>query len=171
MWWQGRRPHPWRGFVRRSAYLEGRRGNDTIWGSWYVTSDGPEQSHSDSLRGGFGHDRIHGLRGLDTVTGGSGEDLITATDTHIRKLGCRPDRLSSIGTSADSLVGGGGDDTLNGGGANDRLWGDDGDDSLQGALGDDQLDGGGGTNANDGGQGTDSYIRPDTAAGATNCEP
>ena len=69
------------------------------------------------------------LSGIENLTGGLGNDVLTGNG------------------ATNRINGGSGDDTLRGGGGNDTLQGEDGDDTLEGGAGNDQLVGGGGTDA------------------------
>lgn len=88
-----------------------------------------------------------GSAGDDTLSGGSGNDLLDAIGGD--------DRLSG-GAGDDRLDGGPGADIVNGGAGNDDLAGAIGDDSLYGEAGDDRLSGGGGRDEIYGGTGNDA---------------
>ena len=83
-----------------------------------------------------GGDTAH-ITSIETVLGGSGDDLIAGSN------------------AANELSGNGGADTLNGLGGNDMLNGGDGEDLIQGGGGNDTLDGGGGADTLRGGAGAD----------------
>jgi Ca2+-binding RTX toxin-like protein len=84
-------------------------------------------SSSQTLTGGTGSNLIVGMGGLDTLNGGTSNDLLCG------------------GSSADTINGGGGNDILYGRSGNDRLSGGDGNDTLVGGLGRDFFSGGAGT--------------------------
>ena len=81
------------------------------------------------VNGGDGNDMIDtsGFIHDATLTGGGGNDKVTA------------------GPGNDSVFGGAGNDMLSGGNGKDTLSGDDGNDVVNGGNGDDQLSGGAGT--------------------------
>lgn len=101
----------------------------------------------------YGYDdaanRITGLDGNDSISGGSKDDLMDGGNGN--------DSLSGY-VGNDLLFGGLGDDALDGGTGNDTLLAGDGNDNLYGGDGDDLLDGGSGNEVMDGGSGNDSYI-------------
>ena len=85
-------------------------------------------------------------RGLSEtrITGGAGDDSLTATGGGTLDGGAGDDRLT--GSSGDDLlIGGAGADRLDGGDRDDRLFGGDGDDLLRGGEGRNVIDGGAGT--------------------------
>ena len=84
--------------------------------------------------------RLYGGVGIDTLTGGSGGDLIFGGVDHDTVLGKG---------GFDWLFGGGGSDTLTGGDADDQVFGEVGNDRLIWNPGDD-------TDLNEGGIGTDT---------------
>lgn len=85
---------------------------------------------------------------VEVVTGGSGNDTLTAATGVAATLNGGPGNDTLIGDSgADTLNGGAGNDTLRGGAGNDTLNGDDGDDTFdEGATsnGGDVMNGGAG---------------------------
>jgi Ca2+-binding RTX toxin-like protein len=88
--------------------------------------------------------------GKDTLTGGSGADLLLAQSNN------------------DTLTGGGGNDLLCGDSGSDTLSGGVGDDSLGGGSGSDQLTGGSGADRFSGGSGTDTATDFTAGEGDTN---
>jgi VCBS repeat-containing protein len=88
--------------------------------------------------------------GKDTLTGGSGADLLLAQSNN------------------DTLTGGGGNDLLCGDSGSDTLSGGVGDDSLGGGSGSDQLTGGSGADRFSGGSGTDTATDFTATEGDTN---
>jgi uncharacterized protein len=97
-------------------------------------------SNNDTLTGGSGPDMIFAGNAQDTLTGNGGIDLLCA------------------GQGDDTLSGGDGDDTLDGGSGQDQLDGGANDDMLLGGQGDDQLTGGDGDDTLDGGAGNDTLL-------------
>ncbi|MGZ0166586.1 MAG: hypothetical protein ACKVII_21895, partial [Planctomycetales bacterium] len=93
---------------------------------------------NDSLTGGSGDDLIFAGAGSDDVSGGAGNDLIFA------------------GIGADVVSGGEGDDLISGGKGNDTLSGDGGDDAIFGGVGKDLIDGGSGADDLFGGGNSDT---------------
>ena len=172
----------------QGVVLEGREGNDTLWGgdSW------------DSLDGGSGDDRMVGGSGGDTYVVDSEADVVvelageandapdtiqTSLDRYTLADGL--ENLAFIGTADatglgnalnnemygnlgndvltagqgnDYLVGDAGNDWLDAGEDNDTLYGGDGDDLLLAGAGDDTLDGGAGDDQMQGGDGDDTYF-------------
>jgi VCBS repeat-containing protein len=88
--------------------------------------------------------------GKDTLTGGSGADLLLAQSNN------------------DTLTGGGGNDLLCGDSGSDTLSGGVGDDSLGGGSGTDRLTGGSGADRFSGGSGTDTATDFTAGEGDTN---
>jgi len=92
-----------------------------------------------------------GTSGPDTLTGGSGNDILCGYGGN--------DKLSG-GAGNDYIDGWTGNDTISGGSGNDILYGDAGADTLSGGSGNDRLCARDGVRGNDhlsGGTGTDSY--------------
>jgi VCBS repeat-containing protein len=87
--------------------------------------------------------------GKDTLTGGTGADLLLAQSNN------------------DALNGGDGNDLLCGDSGGDTLSGGDGDDSLGGGSGSDRLTGGSGADRFSGGSGTDTALDFKAAEGDT----
>jgi Ca2+-binding RTX toxin-like protein len=90
-----------------------------------------------------------GGSGKDTITGGSGADLIFAQ------------------SNSDTLTGGDGNDLLCGDSGSDTLSGGGGDDSLDGGSGGDRLTGGSGADRFSGGSGVDAATDFTPAEGDT----
>ncbi|OAM53242.1 hypothetical protein A7981_07560 [Methylovorus sp. MM2] len=138
----------------------GLGGNDTILG---------HTSRSGSLSGGLGNDSITAGNGGDNLFGNEGNDtLIGGTNNDYLAGGDGNDSLSA-GNGEDFLLGGIGNDKLDGGAGNDYLRGDDGNDTLTGGAGEDTLSGGNGNNVMTGGDDADIFIfnRPVLAANAS----
>ena len=74
---------------------------------------------ANTLTGGSGNDVLYGMDGNDTLNGGAGNDTLEGGD------------------GADILKGGAGNDNLTGGAGNDRLEGGQGADIMTGSTGDD----------------------------------
>lgn len=89
---------------------------------------------------------VDGGDGNDTITTGSGNDVIDGEDGN--------DRVSA-GAGDDQMTGGDGNDKLDGGADNDTADAGDGRDKVTGGMGDDNLDGGAGRDSIAPGQGTD----------------
>ncbi|MEL7215351.1 MAG: CAP domain-containing protein, partial [Pseudomonadota bacterium] len=104
-------------------------------------------SGNDVLFGGNSRDEIFGFGGADTLNGDAGNDKLDG--------GGGRDILRGK-TGADTLAGQGGNDTLLGGDQNDRLFGGSGNDSLNGGKGNDLLKGGNNNDIMLGGSGRDT---------------
>lgn len=102
---------------------------------------------SDSLTGGTGADLLIGSLGADILAGAGGADVLCG--------GAGADTLSG-GDANDALEGGKGADVLSGGDGNDVLRGGQGGDSLSGNAGNDTLTGNGGADSFSGGAGADT---------------
>ncbi len=134
-----------------SAYIEGGRGNDTIF-------SGPG---ADTVYGGDGDDVIDGGSGINFLDGGNGNDVISAR-------GFRRIDEGGLG-QGDTVHGGAGNDTIFGIGAS-TIFGDSGNDTIygnttssrrfegfiDGGTGDDIIFGGGFGNRVFGGEGNDT---------------
>jgi Ca2+-binding RTX toxin-like protein len=111
-------------------------GNDTL--SYTGTTAGVTVNLATGSASGF-----TSIAGIETVVGGSGNDVITGNAV------------------ANNLDGAGGNDTLSGGGLNDVISGGDGDDAINYSIGDgvDSVDGGAGLDTlNVTGGGTDDTL-------------
>ena len=101
---------------------------------------------------------------------GSGSALNLLLDTnHPNVIGSQfGDVITSFGTEANSISGGGGGDNISAGGGNDQIWGGAGNDILTGGDGDDILIGGLGNDTLTGGAGRDTFVF--TEAGPANSD-
>jgi Ca2+-binding RTX toxin-like protein len=154
----------------RANRLIGGGGNDTLDGaagddvlvstsggrSSLIGGDGDDNlSGGHSQNGGNGNDLMFTTFAGDatfagaTLTGGAGNDRISA--------GVGADTLAG-GTGDDIMDGGAGNDVLNGDGDNDTLVGGSGNDALQGGVGNDILAGGLGSDTLNGGADNDTYV-------------
>ena len=113
---------------------------------------------SDSLTGGSGADLLIGGLGGDTLSGAGGADVLCG--------GLGGDTLSG-GDGNDALEGERGADTLSGGDGNDVLRGGQGDDALAGNAGDDTLTGNAGADSFSGGAGDDTFTDVTPSQGDT----
>ncbi len=161
--------------------LFGGGGNDTLMGGQgFDVLDGGDGSDlymiddQDSINdtGGWGFDRAQirdasGLhiivgewRGVDRVSGFTGDDTIDATGATAAQTlqGGGGNDVLSGGSGDDRLFGGNGNDLIHGADENDILIGAAGDDTLHGGAGNDTLVGGQGSNVLDGGEGNDLYM-------------
>jgi hypothetical protein len=84
------------------------------------------QGGDDTISGGTGNDVLYGLSGQDRISGGQGDDYLEGA------------------TGDDQLHGGAGKDILSGGRDSDRVDGGTGDDVIYGGHGRDTIEGGGG---------------------------
>ncbi len=123
-----------------SAYIEGGRGNDTIF-------SGPG---NDTVYGGDGDDIIDGGSGINFLDGGNGNDVISARG--FRRIdegglgqgdtvhgGAGNDTIHALGSSIHMIFGGSGNDTIYGNEAFGRFTGTidggDGNDIIYGGRG------------------------------------
>ncbi|MBN8939829.1 MAG: Hint domain-containing protein [Rhizobiales bacterium] len=103
-----------------------------------------------------GDDSLTGTSGNDVISGGDGDDIIVGRGGDDTLNGDAGDDILRGGAGNDVLNGGDGDDQLYGGAGNDVLDGGDGDDQLRGGAGNDTLSGGGGDDQLYGGAGNDT---------------
>jgi len=112
----------------------------------------------DTITGGDGDDTIYASGGNDIVNGGADEDTIFGDEGDDILNGDDDDDTLNGGAGNDTLNGGAGNDTLNGDAGNDILNGGSGTDTINGGLGNDILNGGSGTDTINGGPGDDRFI-------------
>lgn len=124
----------------------GGAGNDTF-------NQGSAATASETFYGGSGTDTVSYASRTNAVTvtigagandGESGENDNVSDDVEVVTGGAGNDSLTAASGVAATLNGGAGDDTLVGDSGNDTLNGDAGDDTLQGKGGNDTLNGGDG---------------------------
>jgi VCBS repeat-containing protein len=108
-----------------------------------------------------------GGSGKDTLTGGTGADLLLAQSNNDTLTGGDGNDLLCGDAGSDTLSGGTGNDSLGGGTGDDSLSGGTGDDSLGGGSGSDRLTGGSGADRFSGGSGTDTATDFTAAEGDT----
>ncbi|MEX2186176.1 MAG: dockerin type I domain-containing protein [Pirellulales bacterium] len=156
-------------------WLSGGVGNDVIIGDpgdlsvdAIRMSDGTEQAvdamivrnddeiirsrgHNDTILGGEGSDRLHGMFGDDIIDGGAGSDGIHGGSGNDQIDGGDEGPVFIIlagvnvpSYQGDKIDGGRGDDDIDGGAGDDAISGGEGDDTIQGGWGSDQIDGDGG---------------------------
>ncbi|WP_298128237.1 DUF4214 domain-containing protein [Brevundimonas sp.] len=169
-----------------SVEMDGRGGDDTIWGSRSadILRGGDE---NDWLEGRGGSDQLYGDAGNDTILGGAGDDLIdggagsdTASFEDLLSTGVTANLLTGIANGSESgidtlrnienLRGSDYGDVLTGDDGNNRLEGRSGADVLRGAGGNDYLDGGSSADQLFGDEGDDTLIggaNDDTLDGGT----
>ena len=100
-------------------------------------------SGDDVLTGSDSGNTLHGNGGDDIVAGGAGpHDELFGDSGDDSVIGGPDDDLAVGGTGNDYLVGGAGEDLLAGSGGNDRVFGQGGPDRVTGQEGDDELYGG-----------------------------
>ena len=90
------------------------------------------------------------------LTGGAGDDSISAGDDASVLSGGAGDDTLSGGSESDVAYGGAGDDSIGGGEGDDIIDGGAGDDNLDGGTGNDPVSGGAGNDFVDGGTGDDA---------------
>ena len=111
------------------------------------------------------------ILGLESITGGRGDDHLTGDGDDNWLEGERGDDVLRGGGGRDIPLGGAGDDDVRGGDGDDVVWGNGGANRLSGGAGDDLLEAGGRAGDRVGcGAGSDVVVgnRPDTLAG--DCE-
>jgi Ca2+-binding RTX toxin-like protein len=152
------------GFANAASRLEGRGGNDTIFGG----------SAADTLLGGDNDDIIAGGAGVDSLDGGSGIDTLDmisepgftggTIDLANERMGIGSPFETIIGFEAvfdsdgSNIIFGSGASALRleGRGGNDTITGSSSADTILGGLGNDFIRGGAGVDSLDGGDGTDT---------------
>ncbi|MCF1708597.1 hypothetical protein L0V05_07175 [Tabrizicola sp. J26] len=140
--------------------LSGLGGNDTLSGG----------SGNDSLNGGTGDDSTTGGSGNDVFvvdstgdivveTAGNGTDRVNTTlnSFNLGTSAANVENLTFIGSGDFSAIGSTSANTIIGGGGNDSISGINGNDSLTGNGGNDTIDGGTGADTMVGGSGNDTY--------------
>jgi len=85
--------------------------------------------------------KLGNFTGRVQVTGGGGNDTLTATTSSVYFLGGSGNDVLTGGSAGDALDGGIGNDIIIGGAGDDSVHGGDGDDLIEGGLGDDYLRG------------------------------
>ncbi len=116
-------------------------GNDIIYGN-NLSNSLTSGSGNDIITGYAGDDSLQGNRGIDDISGGEGNDIIFGgKDNDIVRGGQDNDYVNgNIGN--DSVYGGNGNDILHGGKNDDTISGGNGNDTISGDLGNDILEGG-----------------------------
>jgi Ca2+-binding RTX toxin-like protein len=133
-------------------YIDGGAGSDKLYESTTayasVVATNLTLTLTDSKLTGLGDDTLIGIESA-TLLGGSGDDILDATDFSgfVYLIGMDGNDQLSGGLFGDLIDGGNGDDVLQGNGGNDSIFGLAGDDTLKGSFGDDVLDGGAGDDA------------------------
>lgn len=121
-------------------------------------AEGDTLTEIENITGGSGNDSLTGDSGDNLLSGGAGDDSIKGGDGADRLYGGSGDDALQGDGGADRLYGGNDDDKLAGNEGKDRLYGQDGEDSLAGGAGDDIIRGG----ADD----ADTFDSNETAPGA-----
>jgi hypothetical protein len=124
------------------AEIKANGGNDTIWGGSGLDhidgGNGNVEIHGHGvITTGTGDDSIWGSNQGDTITAGSGTDLIVCGNGNNVVYG---------GSGHDTLIGGSGNDLIVAGSGTTVIYGGMGNDTLVGGTGHDTLYGGGGDN-------------------------
>ncbi|HET8754663.1 MAG TPA: calcium-binding protein [Solirubrobacteraceae bacterium] len=109
----------------------------------------------ESVDGGTGNDMLHGGDTAGVLRGGRGDDVITGGPRADEIEGDAGDDQLTGDAGADWIKGGNGDDRVWGEGGGDELWGENGTDRLSGADGRDRMYGHGGDDRILGGPGHD----------------
>ncbi|MCW2308844.1 calcium-binding protein [Rhodobium gokarnense] len=150
--------------------LSGGEGADTLVGGnghdivTYVSADAGVKVHMGDLTFNEGDAAGDSYSGVEEMIGSAfADEIIVVDDNFWLSGGAGNDTLTAVGVSND-VKGGSGDDVIYAGTGNDTLWGDDGndilfgyegDDSVMGGLGDDYAIGGVGNDVLSGGEGAD----------------
>ncbi|TVS20405.1 MAG: calcium-binding protein, partial [Planctomycetaceae bacterium] len=139
----------------------------------YVTTLAPGIGGHDVIDAGDGDNIVFGGIGNDTITTGSGCDVIVGDNGSIHRapltgdhFGCAwltypapfADRIIREVTLYDDIDGIGGNDTIRGGAGSDIIYGQRGDDVIEGVGGDNDIIGGLGNDILRGGDGNDILI-------------
>ncbi len=122
------------------------------------------------IRVGFGGTSTGtgGLRFIDNVVGGRGNDVIVGNSNNNRINGGAGNDNVNGGNGNDSITGAAGNDILKGSKGNDLLAGSDGKDTLSGGAGNDTLTGNGGVDLLNGDSGNDLLVARDRGADRVN---
>lgn len=102
--------------------------------------------------------KINGNRKNNTLTGGSGDDLIYGRGGDDTLFGMGGNDELRGGSGNDTAYGGAGDDLVSGNTGHDTLFGEAGNDRVFGGAGDDTLSGGAGDDVLNGGDDTDTAV-------------
>ena len=145
--------------------FRGYFGDDTFINNTSLTSAALGMRGKDTLIGGSSRDVLEGGDGDDYLDGRQGNDGLNGMAGHDKIFGAAGKDLLLGGTGWDKMDGGEDDDVLsgdlgndseNGGSGNDRMIGGEGKDSEIGDSGDDRIFGNNGNDYLSGGQGDDS---------------
>ncbi|MBX7105225.1 MAG: beta-propeller fold lactonase family protein [Gemmataceae bacterium] len=146
--------------------LFGDAGNDILT----MTGSG-----STTLSGGDGNDTLTAGTGNSTISGGIGDDLIGGGSAADTVTGGAGNDTITGNAGADVLDGGDANDTLNGGAGSDTVRGGDGNDTIIGGADPDNLDGGAGNDTVTaghadiraaGGEGNDMFVYDEQTSGS-----
>ncbi|GAB2995660.1 hypothetical protein GCM10023080_072420 [Streptomyces pseudoechinosporeus] len=125
----------------QSPYTTLRMDLGDIADSVAITNSTDQGFHTNAFDLGTGNDRLTHTGPVDGsgISGGAGDDIITAGAASVVR---GDDGNDTITTSGDIAEGGVGNDVINGGEGGQTLRGDDGNDTIRGGVGDDHLYGG-----------------------------
>ncbi|MFT4025926.1 MAG: tandem-95 repeat protein [Novosphingobium sp.] len=137
-------------------WVYGTNGNDGLWGQQNVVNRIDGLAGNDTITGGILADELVGGAGDDQIYAGAGNDIIRADDGNDTVTGDAGDDQIDGGAGDDKLYGGTGNDTIDAGDGNDFVTGDAGNDILLGGAGNDLLYAGDGDDTVDGGAGDDT---------------
>ncbi|MEL7465537.1 MAG: Hint domain-containing protein [Pseudomonadota bacterium] len=137
--------------------LSGGSGDDTIiaFGADHAISGG---LGNDSITAFDGADNVTGGAGADTIAGGAGADTLIGGSGDDLLTGGSGDDSIKVGTGGDTAFGGSGADTIQNASGDDSLVGGSGDDLIIATAGADTLEGGAGSDTLIGGSGDDSLV-------------
>lgn len=138
------------------GWVYGTPGNDSIYGSANLPNRIDGLAGNDTITGGSQNDELVGGAGNDNIYAGAGNDIVSGGDGDDTVTGDAGNDTITGGLGADKLYGGLGDDIIDAGDGNDTVTGDDGNDNIIGGNGDDLLYAGAGNDGVDGGAGNDT---------------
>ncbi|WP_428938046.1 hypothetical protein [Fontivita pretiosa] len=142
---------------------DGGNGDDSIFidPRLTVTAQLSGGGGNDTITAGGGSATLNGNDGDDQLSGGAAGDQISGDAGNDTLIGADANDLLIGGANEDALYGDAGDDTLNGGTEADQLWGGSGADSMVGGDGNDTLHGEAGGDNLSGSAGDDELIGGD----------
>lgn len=129
--------------------VRGHHGDDTIIGSPDLANNLFGDDGADTITTGSGNDVVDGGDGADSLTTGAGDDSV---------LGGDGSDAIATGDGNDTVNAGNGQDTVSLGNGDDSVFAGNGEDLVLGEAGNDTLNGDGGIDTVNGGDGDDSIL-------------